>query len=119
MRFVRTLARQVAVTYSGHIVGSGLGFLVQLLLQRQLAPADYGVLAIAVAVGSFAGVLTDSGISFAMVRLGGVAIARAPESTNGIVRCAAALRLRLGLTVVVSAIGFLSADAILTIFYPH
>jgi O-antigen/teichoic acid export membrane protein len=111
------LAREVLMTYSGQIVGSGIGFVVQLLLQRELGPAQYGVLSIAVSVGVFAGVLTDVGLSHAMIRFGSKWLADAPGTPAAMARCGAALRLRLVLAVVVSATGYLAAGWILATFY--
>ena len=107
------------MTYSGQMVGSGLGFVVQLLLQKTMGPADYGILSIAVSVGVFAGVLTDVGISHAMIRFGSKWLAEAPGTSKGMARCAAALRLRLRLALVVSAVGLLTSGWILATFYPH
>ena len=107
------------MTYSGQVVGSGLGFVVQLLLQKNLGPADYGILSIAVSVGVFAGVLTDVGISHAMIRFGSKWLAEAPGTPKGMARCAAALRLRLRLALIVSVVGYLASGWILSTFYPH
>ena len=74
-----SLFREVSITYSGQMVGSGIGFVIQLLLQRTLGPADYGILALAVSVGSLASVLTDVGVSHAMVRFGSKYLAEAPQ----------------------------------------
>lgn len=114
-----SLVREVGMTYSGQMVGSGLGFVVQLLLQKTMGPADYGILSIAVSVGVFAGVLTDVGISHAMIRFGSKWLAEAPGTSKGMARCAAALRLRLRLALVVSAVGLLTSGWILATFYPH
>lgn len=114
-----SLFREVGMTYSGQVVGSGLGFVVQLLLQKHLGPADYGVLSIAVSVGVFAGVLTDVGISHAMIRFGSKWLADAPGTPKAMARCAAALRMRLRLALVVSVIGYVSSGWILSTFYPH
>jgi len=111
------LAREVLMTYSGQIVGSGLGFVVQLLLQRELGPSDYGVLSIAVSIGTFAGVLTDVGLSHAMIRFGSKWLAEAPGTPKAIARCAAALRMRLVLAAVVSVSGYLASGWILDTFY--
>jgi O-antigen/teichoic acid export membrane protein len=111
--------REVGMTYSGQVVGSGLGFVVQLLLQKNLGPADYGILSIAVSVGVFAGVLTDVGISHAMIRFGSKWLAEAPGTPKGMARCAAALRLRLRLALIVSVVGYLASGWILSTFYPH
>jgi O-antigen/teichoic acid export membrane protein len=112
------LAREVLLTYSGQIVGSGIGFVIQLLLQKELGPAAYGVLSIAVSVGTFAGVLTDVGISHAMIRFGSKWLTEAPGTPAAMARCAAALRLRLRLAIVVSLAGYLAAGWILRTFYP-
>ncbi|MFN8178431.1 MAG: oligosaccharide flippase family protein [bacterium] len=114
-----SLVREVGMTYSGQIVGSGIGFVVQLLLQKSLGPAEYGVLAIAVSVGTFAGVLTDIGVSHAMIRFGSKWLADAPGTPKGMARCSAALFIRLRLALVVSVVGYLSAGWILATFYPH
>lgn len=106
------------MTYSGQVVGSGLGFVVQLLLQKRLGPAEYGILSIAVSVGVFAGVLTDVGISHAMIRFGSRWLAEAPGTSKAMARCAAALRMRLGLALLVSATGYFSSGWILSTFYP-
>ncbi|MEQ1572767.1 MAG: oligosaccharide flippase family protein [Vicinamibacterales bacterium] len=114
-----SLLREVAITYSGQVVGSGLGFVIQLLLQKQLGPADYGILSIAVSVGVFAAVLTDVGISHAMIRFGSKWLGEAPGTSKAMARCAAALRMRVGLAAVVSVVGYLSSGWILSTFYPH
>ncbi len=112
-----SLAREILLTYAGQIVGSGIGFVIQLLLQKQLGPSEYGVLSIAVSVGVFAGVLTDVGISHAMIRFGSHWLKAAPDTSQAISRCAAALRLRLRLAVIVSLIGYLASGWILDTFY--
>lgn len=111
------LAREVLMTYSGQIMGSGIGFLIQLLLQKKLGPAEYGILSIAVSVGTFAGVLTDVGLSHAMIRFGSKWLADAPGTPKAMARCAAALRMRLALAAAVSLSGYLSAGWILRTFY--
>lgn len=111
------LAREVLMTYSGQILGSGIGFVIQLLLQKELGPADYGILSIAVSVGTFAGVLTDVGLSHAMIRFGSKWLADAPGTPKGMARCAAALRVRLALAAAVSVAGYLAAGWILRTFY--
>jgi O-antigen/teichoic acid export membrane protein len=116
---VSSLVREVGTTYVSQVVGSGLGFVIQLLLQRALGPAEYGILSIAVSVGVFAGVLTDVGISHAMIRFGSKWLIEAPGTPRAMAFCAAALRLRLGLALVVSGVGYLSSGWILVTFYSH
>ena len=111
------LAREVLMTYSGQIVGSGIGFVIQLLLQKQLGPAQYGILSIAVSVGTFAGVLTDVGLSHAMIRFGSRWLADAPGTPKAMARCAASLRIRVALAAVVSLAGYLASGWILRTFY--
>jgi O-antigen/teichoic acid export membrane protein len=114
-----SLVREVGTTYVGQIVGSGLGFIIQLLLQRALGPAEYGILSIAVSAGVFAGVLTDVGVSHAMIRFGSKWLTEAPGTPKAMACCSAALRLRLGLALVVSLVGYLASNWILSTFYSH
>lgn len=104
------LLREVAITYSGQLIGSGIGFVIQLLLQRTLGPAQYGVLGIAVSAATLTAVLTDVGLSHAMIRFGSRELA---DPVNGREKAnahfLAALLLRLALTGVVSLVGFLTA----------
>ena len=116
---VSTLAREVGTTYVSQVFGSGLGFIIQLLLQRALGPSEYGILSIAVSVGVFAGVLTDVGISHAMIRFGSKSLTEDQDTRRGMAFCSAALRLRLGLALVVSGVGYLSSGWILSTFYSH
>jgi len=116
---VSTLMREVGTTYVSQVIGSGLGFVIQLLLQRTLGPAEYGILSIAVSVGVFAGVLTDVGISHAMIRFGSKWLTEAPNTPRAMAFCSAALRLRVGLALVVSAVGYLASGWILSTFYSH
>lgn len=109
--------RQVAVTYSGQIVGSGIGFLIQIFLRRQLDPADYGVYAMASQIGGMAIVLTDVGLSHAMIRFGSKWLADEPDSPKGMARCTVALIARLILAVIVSIVGVLTAKWFVTTFY--
>lgn len=105
-----TLLREVAVTYSGQLVGSGIGFVIQLLLQRALGPAQYGILGIAVSAATLTAVLTDAGLSHAMVRFASRDLADHPDDRSpAMARFLAALLLRLSLTGVVSLVGFLTA----------
>jgi len=104
------LVRDIAVTYSGTVVGSGIGFVIQLYLQRALGPSDYGILGIATSVGALATVLTDMGLSDAMIRFAGKY--REDEPDKAIARCSAALLARIALIVLVTTIGYLCARAI-------
>jgi O-antigen/teichoic acid export membrane protein len=113
------LVREVGTTYVSQVFGSGLGFVIQLLLQRALGPAEYGILSIAVSVGVFAGVLTDVGISHAMIRFGSKWLAEASGTSRAMAICSAALRLRLGLALLVSIVGYLASGWILSTFYSH
>lgn len=101
------MLREVAVTYSGLVVGSGIGFLIQLFLQRSMGPSEYGVLGLAVATGTLTGVLTDLGLSHAMIRFGSKYLAEAPGRAMS--RFSAVLLWRTVLAVVVSTTGFLTA----------
>ena len=101
------LVRDIAVTYSGTVIGSGIGFIIQLYLQKALGPGDYGILGLATSVGSLAGVLTDVGLSDAMIRFAGRY--RKDDPDKAMARCTAALLARLVLTVLVSIVGFLIA----------
>jgi O-antigen/teichoic acid export membrane protein len=104
------LLREVAVTYSGQLVASGIGFVIQLLLQKQLGPSDYGAYGTAVSAAAITGVLTDVGLSHAMVRFGSRALADHPdERSKAMAHFASAFFLRLSLAGVVSLVGFLSA----------
>ena len=40
------------MTYAGTVLGSGIGFVIQLYLQKNLGPEDYDILGLATAVGS-------------------------------------------------------------------
>ena len=104
------LVQEVGVTYVGQMAASGTGFLVQLFLQRELGPGDYGILGLATAVGSLAGVATDLGVSHAMVRFGSKYLAEDPE--RAMPRFTASLMLRLMLAVVVTMVGYWSATFI-------
>lgn len=104
------LLREVAMTYSGQLVGSGIGFVIQLLLQRNLGPAQYGVLGIAVSTATLTAVLTDAGLSHAMIRFGSRELAehrQEPARANAYLL--SALLMRLALTAVVSLVGFFTA----------
>ena len=67
----------------------------------------------------FAGVLTDVGVSHAMIRFGSKWLAEAPGTPKTMAYCSAALRLRLGLALVVSVVGYLASSWILSTFYSH
>ncbi len=95
------------MTYAGQVVASGLGFALQLFLQKQMGPADYGVLGLAVSIGSLSGVLTDLGLSHAMVRFGSKYLSEDP--TRARASFAATLLLRLALNLIVTTVGYLSA----------
>lgn len=101
------LVHEVGLTYSGQLIGSALGLLVQLILQRRLGVHYYGILGLAVSVGTLVQVLTDAGVSHAMVRFGSKYLAE--DRARAGPRFIAALLLRLGLTAVVTAAGFLAA----------
>ena len=109
------LVRDIGVTYAGTVIGSGIGFVIQLYLQKHLGPEDYGILGLATAVGTLAGVFTDLGLSDAMIRFAGKY--REDQPDTAISRCAAALLARLALIVVVGVVGFLAADYIATNLY--
>jgi len=101
------LFRQVGLTYSAQMIGAGLGLFVQLFLQRALGVADYGILSLAVSVGTLVQVFTDAGVSHAMVRFGSKYLAEDPSKAGA--RFVAALLLRLALTVIVSAAGLIAS----------
>lgn len=103
-----TVVREIGITYSGQIVGSGIGFLIQLFLQRTMGPSDYGLLGLAVSLGNLTGVLTDLGLSHAMVRFGSRYLAEDPSRAMS--RFSAVLWLRLGLATLVATVGFLAAN---------
>ncbi len=102
------LVGEVAVTYGGQAVGSGIGFAIQLFLQRTLGPADYGILALATSIGTLSALFTDAGISHAMVRFGSRYLAEDPD--RAMPRFLAALLLRLGLTLFVTAVGLVGSS---------
>jgi O-antigen/teichoic acid export membrane protein len=105
------LFREVAITYTGQLLGSGIGFLLQILLQGQLGPEDYGVLGLAGSVGQLTGVLTDIGLSHAMIRFGSPHVSEGrPE--QAMTRFAGTLLVRFLLACVVAGVGFASASAI-------
>ena len=105
------LFREVAITYTGQLLGSGIGFLLQILLQGQLGPDDYGVLGLAGSVGQLTGVLTDIGLSHAMIRFASPHVSEGrPE--QAMTRFAGALLVRFLLACVVAGVGFASASAI-------
>ncbi len=109
------LVRDITVTYAGTVLGSGIGFVIQLYLQKNLGPEDYGILGLATAVGSLAGVFTDIGLSDAMIRFAGKH--RDHEPDKAMARCAAALLARLVLVVLVGAVGFFCADYVAVTLY--
>jgi len=97
------LIRDVGVTWSGQVIGSGIGFCIGLLAQRQLGPADYGLLGLASSAGSLSSVLTDLGLSHAMVRFGSRDLAQHPERAAA--QFAATFWCRMALTLLVSIVG--------------
>jgi len=101
------LLKDIAVTYSGTVIGSGIGFLIQIYLQKSLGPADYGILALATSAGSLATVLTDAGLSDAMIRFAGKYRRADPE--RAMTHCTAALLARLVLVALVTTVGYLAA----------
>lgn len=101
------LLRDVAYTWSGQIVGSGIGFLIALMTQRQLTPTEYGMLGLASSTGALSAVLTDLGLSHAMVRFGSKHLSQEPETARAYF--AATLWTRLVLALLVSVAGVLSA----------
>ena len=105
--------REVAITYSGQIVGSGIGFVIQLLLQRKLGSADYGLLGLAGSTGMLTSVLTDAGLSHAMVRFSSrhLAEGRADQAWRNF---AGAFWIRMGIALVVAVVGFASAGLVAT-----
>jgi O-antigen/teichoic acid export membrane protein len=103
--------REVAVTYSGQLVGSGIGFLIQILLQRKLGSADYGLLSLAGSVGMLTAVVTDMGLSHAMVRFASRDLAEG-RPDRAMAAFAAAFWLRMALAAVVALVGFASADLV-------
>ncbi len=103
--------REVAVTYSGQLVGSGIGFLIQILLQRKLGSADYGLLALAGSVGMLTAVATDLGLSHAMVRFASRDLAEG-RVDRAMAAFAAAFWVRMGLAAVVAVVGFASAGLV-------
>lgn len=102
------LFREVAVTYSGQLFGSGIGFLIQILLQRKLGAGDYGLLGLAGSVGMLTAVATDLGISHAMVRFASRYLAE-QRADLAMARFAAGFWMRMALAAVVSVVGFASA----------
>lgn len=105
------ILREVAVTYSGQIIGSGIGMIIQLLLQKSLGTVSYGVLAMAVSAGAVAGVVTDFGISHAMVRFGSRALAEHPgDNEPAQAHMFVGLVARLALVALVSIIGLLTVN---------
>ena len=109
------LIRDIAVTYCGTIIGSGIGFIIQLYLQKALGPGDYGILGLATSIGSLAGVLTDIGLSDAMIRFAGKY--RSDDPDKAMARCTAALLGRLGLVVIVTGVGYAAARWIAVTVY--
>ncbi len=102
------LFREVAVTYSGQLFGSGIGFLVQILLQRKLGAGDYGLLGLAGSVGMLTAVLTDLGISHAMVRFASRHLAE-QRADLAMAHFAAGFWMRMALAAVVAIVGFASS----------
>ena len=96
---------EIAVTYAGQFVGSGIGFSIQLLLQRTWGPEAYGILGTATSFGAITGVLTDIGISQGMVRYASRYLKEDPRKAHA--TFLAALLLRLTLNLIVSLAGFL------------
>jgi O-antigen/teichoic acid export membrane protein len=72
-----------------------------------MGPADYGLLGLAASAGTLAGVLTDLGLSHAMVRFGSKYLVE--DEPRAMSRFSAALAIRLILTLIVTTVGFLSA----------
>ena len=103
--------REVAITYTGQLFGSGIGFLIAVLLQRKLGSADYGLLGLAGSVGMLTVVLTDLGIGHAMVRYGSKYLAEGRVDL-AMPRFAAAFRMQMGLSCVVALVGFASASLV-------
>ena len=101
------------MTYAGQLAGSGIGFVIQLLLQRQLGPSDYGLLGLATSIGTLTGVMTDLGLSHAMVRFGSRCLSEG-NRRGAAAHFAATLWLRLGLAVIVSLVGFSTAHLVAT-----
>ncbi len=102
------LFREVAVTYSGQLFGSGIGFLVQILLQRKLGAGDYGLLGLAGSVGMLTAVITDLGISHAMVRFASRHLAE-HRADLAMAHFAAGFWMRMALAAVVALVGFASS----------
>jgi O-antigen/teichoic acid export membrane protein len=103
--------REIAVTYSGQLVGSGIGFLIQILLQRKLGSADYGLLALAGSVGMLTAVVTDLGLSHAMVRFASRDLAEG-KVDRAMAAFAAAFWMRMGLAAVVALVGWATAGLV-------
>ena len=97
----------MAITYSGQFVGSGIGFGIQVVLQRAMGPAEYGILGLATTVGALAGMLGDLGICHAMVRFGSRYLEE--DETKAHAHFAAAMSLRVALTSIVTLVGYLLA----------
>lgn len=102
------LLRDVAYTWSGQILGSGIGFLIALMTQRQLSPSEYGLLGLASSTGALSAVLADLGLSHAMVRFGSKYLTQEPARAQAYF--AATLWARLGLALLVSAGGVLASE---------
>lgn len=105
------LFREVAVTYSGQLFGSGIGFLIQILLQRKLGAADYGLLGLAGSVGMITSVLTDLGISHAMVRFASRHLAE-HQAEKAMAHFAAGFWMRMALAAVVGLTGFAASSLV-------
>jgi len=61
------ILRNVSWTGTGQVVRQGLQFLVVTVLARLLAPADFGLLALATVFTGFAAMFSDFGMSAAVI----------------------------------------------------
>lgn len=72
-----TLARGAGVTFVGHLVGRGLGFVLTLVLTRWLGAADFGLIVLALSIVQVASLFADIGLRDGALRF--VALAEGRE----------------------------------------
>jgi O-antigen/teichoic acid export membrane protein len=93
-------ARNTFYSLAGQVMGAAFSAVLTLFLIRALGPTDFGVLALAVSIGTLVLLVSDFGISTSAARF----IAEDPRNRN---HAAAVLRTAFGLKVLASAISTL------------
>lgn len=103
------LFKEFFLTAGAQIMGSGMGFILQIALQNILKTDLYGIYKTATSVMSITTTATDAGLSHAMVRFASK-YASEGDMPKAMARIATALVLRLVLTLVTSLVGYLMVD---------